>query len=372
MEFYLRALERQWHAIGGESTVLYPRMRLGSIPFPGNLLHKLAGAIDKLVFFPFDLRREVRRLRRSGRPFVVHLIDQAYANYCSHLQGVPHLVTCHDLLSLQASRGEIPEHQEPGHTRLYQAMLLRGLQRAHHLVAVSATTAGVLGRLTGREERDISTIYNDLHHPFSPMPPAEAAQRIGRLLGIATPPRFLLHVGINIWYKNRAGVLEIFSQLQQKYPDPGLHLIMVGHALPPQLQSFVESHGLADRVHVLSGIETEDLQALYSTAEALVFPSLYEGFGWPIIEAMACGCPVMTSNRPPMNEIGGTVATYIPPESPHVAADIIHAAQTSPAAELRQRCQAHARQFAQGGMIASYRDLYVRLASQFRGRDSRP
>lgn len=367
MEFYLRALEQQWRDVGGESTVLYPRARLGGFAFRGDLAHKLAGVVDKLVLFPFELRREVRRLRKSKRPFVVHVIDQAYANYAGHLQDVPHLVTCHDLLSLQASRGEIPEHRESMFTRLYQAMLLRGLRRAQHLVAVSKTTASILQRLTGRDAAGISTVYNDLHHPFAPTPPEEAAQRVARLLNGARPPRFLLHVGINIWYKNRSGVLEIFARLQQRHPDQDLHLIMVGHLLPEALQAYAEAQGIAGRIHVLSGIATEDLQALYSSAEALLFPSLYEGFGWPIIEAMACGCPVMTSNRAPMTEIGGALATYIPPDAPDIAADLVHAALTDRAPGLRQRCQDHARQFGQGGMIAAYRDLYVRLGSQCSG-----
>ena len=74
------------------------------------------------------------------------------------------------------------------------------------------------------------------------------------------------------------------------------------------------------QVRELVSVQNEDLRALYSTATALLFPSFQEGFGWPIIEAQACGCPVITSNRTPMTEVGENAAIYINPDSPEEAA----------------------------------------------------
>ena len=78
-------------------------------------------------------------------------------------------------------------------------------------------------------------------------------------------------------------------------------------------------NGLRDRVIELTNITNEDLRALYSKATALLFPSLREGFGWPIIEAQACGCPVFTSDRVPMTEVGGDAAIYLDPTDPRPA-----------------------------------------------------
>jgi glycosyltransferase involved in cell wall biosynthesis len=84
-----------------------------------------------------------------------------------------------------------------------------------------------------------------------------------------------------------------------------------------------EDTNLIGHVHERSGVDDVGLRALYSHAQALIFPSLYEGFGMPLIEAQACGCPVFTSNRAPLTEIGGMGAGYVDPEQPEAAARFI-------------------------------------------------
>ena len=92
-----------------------------------------------------------------------------------------------------------------------------------------------------------------------------------------------------------------------------------------EMRQFIKIHNLTQKVIELVEIDNENLRALYSAATALLFPSLYEGFGWPIIEAQACGCPVFTSNRSPMNDVGGEAAIYIEPDQPKETAEkIIH------------------------------------------------
>ena len=81
----------------------------------------------------------------------------------------------------------------------------------------------------------------------------------------------------------------------------------------------------------------EDLRSLYSGAAALLFPSLYEGFGWPLIEAQSCGCPVITSNRSPMTEVAGSAALYIDPANESAAAALIAAESRPPATSPRSR-----------------------------------
>lgn len=366
MEFYLRALERDWRSLGGDSGVIYPCARLAAALSAGSILGKIAGAIDKLLIFPFYLKREIRRLHKIDRPFLVHVVDQAYANYSWHLQEVPHIITCHDLISLQASMGLVPERKESWQTRIYQFMLLQGLKRSHHLVAVSVATTEVVIRLTGRTKQDVTLIYNDLHYPFAPMPMPEATKRVCHLLKIQAPIKFLLHVGINIWYKNRIGVLRIFSELIRNHDHPNLLLVMVGQPLTFELETFIKTRNIAERVNVLTGIESEDLRALYTVSESLLFPSLYEGFGWPIVEALACGCPVITSNRAPMNEIGGSVAKYIPTEAPVVAAEIVDSFINNMPSDIKEHCISQARRFANRNMIRSYQKLYIKLINDYR------
>jgi glycosyltransferase involved in cell wall biosynthesis len=119
----------------------------------------------------------------------------------------------------------------------------------------------------------------------------------------------------------------------------------------------------------VQGVGNEDLRALYSTAECLVFPSLAEGFGWPIAEAQACGCRVVTTGRAPMTEVGGEPALYVNPEDIESAAARIAGllAESSERRSERMRSGlAHARRFCTQGMIDKYLAIYQELAEESR------
>jgi glycosyltransferase involved in cell wall biosynthesis len=142
------------------------------------------------------------------------------------------------------------------------------------------------------------------------MNPQAATEVISKLTPDLADAPYLLHVG-GYWYKNREGVCAVFGELLRGYPD--LRLVLVGH-LEAAAQDFLKANPqLQDVVVHLEGVKVEDLRALYCRAEVLLFPSWWEGFGWPVLEALACGCPVITTNRSPMSEVGGQAVTYIPP-----------------------------------------------------------
>jgi glycosyltransferase involved in cell wall biosynthesis len=102
-------------------------------------------------------------------------------------------------------------------------------------------------------------------------------------------------------------------------------LVMAGKALPGELRAAIHRERLEDRVIEAVDATSEELQGLYGNALALLFPSLEEGFGWPILEAQACGCPVIASRRPPMTEVAGEAAIFIDPAEPRAAAMAIAA-----------------------------------------------
>jgi glycosyltransferase involved in cell wall biosynthesis len=238
-------------------------------------------------------------------------------------------------------------------------MILRGLKKARHVICVSEATRAELIRLTGLPAQRISLIYNGLNYSYAPLCESDV-ERGGAEVEARRP--FLLHVGGNQWYKNRLGVLQIFAHLQGMISSPPMKLIMVGKPLTHEMRAFVSLNGLHDRVVELTKTTNSDLQVLYSNAVALLFPSLREGFGWPIIEAQACGCPVFTSDRIPMTEVGGNAAIYLDPTDPAGAAAVI-ANSLNRVSQLREAGLENIKRFSSAAMIGSYSSLYQQLAA---------
>lgn len=123
---------------------------------------------------------------------------------------------------------------------------------------------------------------------------------------------YVLHVGGNQWYKNRKGVIEIYnawrSMSSLQHP-----LLLIGEKLSSEILAEYERSPFREDIYLLHNRSDEDIHLAYSGASVFLFPSLAEGFGWPIIEAMASGCVVITTNEAPMTEVAGDAAILIPP-----------------------------------------------------------
>jgi len=355
MQRFADLLRELLTAAGHEVRLLKPGPLLGNLK-PGEAgLGKWLGYVDRFILFR-------PRLRRAARwADVVHVCDHGNAMYAGMVGGRPNVVTCHDLLAVQSALGEIPGNVTGFSGRIFQRWILSGLKRAQHVVCVSEQTRSELRRLSGLPAAHCSVVPNALNHPYRPMGPDEARARLQRL-GASAPWPFFVHVGGNQWYKNRAGVVRLFVQLAALPPFQSHHLIMAGKPWPDELRALVQGSGLAARIHEWTEVANEDLRALYSTAEALLFPSLQEGFGWPIAEAQACGCPVVTSNRAPMTEVGGEAAIYIDPADPAGAASQIALALTQ-----RERWRTagleNAARFSGQAMIAGYLRSYAAVGA---------
>jgi glycosyltransferase involved in cell wall biosynthesis len=346
--------------------MIHPEPLLGRLRPSASGLGKWLGYVDKFVLFPLRLRRRVKALKKAG-PLVVHVCDHSSGPYCRYLQDVPHLVTCHDVLALRSARGDFPENPTGFTGRLYQQMILAGLRKARMVACVSAESQNQFLELSGLPKEKTSVIENGLNYPYSPLDRAEAATRVNALLeagghGEFCNQPFLLHVGGNQWYKNRVGLLAIYSELLRKSSNTTL-LFLVGKPLPDSTRSKLDSQ-TSSRVIEFHHVNNEELRALYSTAECLVFPSKYEGFGWPLAEAQACGCRVITTNRPPMTEVAGKSAVFIDPAAPQEAAAAIGQLLQETPEEAANRIEegfANVQRFDPETMIRSYLALYEKL-----------
>lgn len=336
-------------AAGDEVRVLAPEPVLGALAAGGGEVTKWLGYVDKFALFPRTLARSARQAD------VVHVLDQSNAPYLGALGRARSLVTCHDVIAISSALGMIPEHRTRCTGRVLQRWILRWMRRARRVACSSEATRRALIALAPELEVEGRTcvIPDALNEAFRPLAPEERAVR---LAGLRLPSRFLLHVGGWQFYKNRAGVLAIFAALARR-PGWDAGLVLAGKPLEPALAARAQAPDLAGRVHPVTSPPDEVLAALYGSAAALLFPSLAEGFGIPIAEAQACGCPVITSDRAPMCETAGGAALLVPPDRPEEAAERI-AGALDRLPGLREAGFANAKRFATSNIIESYRALY--------------
>lgn len=279
---------------------------------PAGRLAKWAGYVDQYLVFP----RQMRAALRHDPPDTLYVFcDQALGPWVPQVAHRPHVVHCHDLLALRSALGDIPENPTAVTGRIYQRYIRHGFRQARHFISISRKSRADLHRFGGIEPVTSEVVYNGLNHPYRPLAP-DAAQQVLRQAGLpADAGRCLLHVGGGQWYKNSVGVVQIYAHYAQAAlrngaaplplwlvsPKPGAAVQAALAQVPPQAQ-----------VRFFDGLAQATLEALYSHARVLLFPSLAEGFGWPIVEALACGCPVITTGDAPMTEVGGEAAIYLP------------------------------------------------------------
>ncbi|WP_298816576.1 glycosyltransferase family 4 protein [Chloroflexus sp.] len=232
------------------------------------------------------------------------------------------LLTIHDLTFLVE-----PGCAEPNLRRYLSEAVPRSLRRADLILVDSKATAGDLGRLYGIPNQRIRLLYPAVDERFRPISPAELLMVRERL---RLPDHYLLFVGTLEPRKNLVRLLHAFATLRDDYPD--LYLLIAGRRgwLYDEIFTTVEQHRLGDRVHFLDFVADDDLPALYNLAEAFVYPSLYEGFGFPVLEALACGTPVVTSRVASLPEVAGSAAIMVDPLDTEDIAAGIRAALTDP------------------------------------------
>ena len=320
----------------------------------GSGLAKWLGYIDKFVIFPFAVARI------AARSDVVHICDHSNALYCRFTGPVPTLLTCHDLLAVRAATGDFPAQRPALSGRVLQWMIRTSLRHADHVACVSEATRRDVERVVGPVPT--TAIENPLHYPYAPMSPVDADHRLA-LAGLPAG-RYFLHVGGNQWYKNRAGVVALFAAIARDPAYREHRLLLAGKPLPASLWSLIDDLGLRDRVVAFESPDDAILNALYCRAEALLFPSLAEGFGWPIVEAQAAGCLVVTSDRAPMCDVAGTGgAILVDPEDPERGAAAFLAAAND-FDRFREAGFANARRHESDRVAPRYRELVQRLAER--------
>lgn len=274
----------------------------------GGRLAKWAGYLDQYLLYPPLLRAQAAR---DPVDTLYVFCDQALGPWVPALASRPHVVHVHDLLALRSARGMHPENPTAWTGRLYQRFIRRGFRRARHFIAVSSQSLADLHRFGGVSPVTAEVVHNGMNQAFRRIDP-DTARRTLEAAGLPAGPRgMLLHVSRANWYKNLPGLVRLYAAYGARVASP-LPLWLVGVSPAAVPEGLLRSLPSGARLEFVRNLGTAELNAAYAAARAFVFPSLYEGFGWPIIEAQACGCPVLTTDAAPMNEIGGPEARYLP------------------------------------------------------------
>jgi glycosyltransferase involved in cell wall biosynthesis len=315
---YASMLERELRARGHEVSVVSPPRRLANLFRSPHRFSKWIGYVDKYLLASRHLRAGLRDAD------IVHICDHSNSMYLRLAGKTPSVITCHDLLAVFAARGRYPGVHIGRTGRLLQRWIGSGLLRARMVVCVSQKTREDLLELAASEEQAPQTavVLNPLNWDFHPVPHEKLTELCARR-GLPELAHYFIHVGGDSWYKNRPAAVRIFANLKRSAEFQNAILVLAGKPWHAELQQTVAESGCASAILELTDVSNEELRALYSNAIALLFPSRHEGFGWPILEAQACGCPVITSDRAPVSEVAGGAAILIDPEDPVAAAEQI-------------------------------------------------
>lgn len=267
---------------------------------------KWKGYFDQFALYPRELKRKVRSVGRD-RLFVV--TDQALGPWVPSLCNRPHVIHCHDFMAQRSALGEIPENSTGWSGKQYQRLIRRGFRFGQHFVSVSHKSRADLHRFLERQPITSEVVHNGLNSAFEVLPRETAIEDLDGVLQSEQEIGFLLSIGGNQWYKNRIGVIELYRQWCQQTDRPR-QLWMIGAEPNAAMRTRAQAIPNGGRVRFLTGLSDDQVRAAYNLASLLVYPSLDEGFGWPIAEAMACGTPVLTTDAAPMTEVGGEAAFY--------------------------------------------------------------
>jgi glycosyltransferase involved in cell wall biosynthesis len=307
MPRFAQMLRVSFEALGYDVELSAPRPLFHQL-FAGRRYAKWAGYIDQYLIFPLEVRKS---LASAPADTMFVFADQALGPWIPLLKDRPHVVHVHDLLNLRSALGEGPGHVTSFSGRLYQRYIRRGFRKARHFISVSKKTRDDLHKYGEVEALTSEVVYNGFNFPYKPMTQDEAFRKLREAGLPATPRGMLLNLGGGQWYKNQGGLIALYSRYAADVEDP-LPLWCIGAKPNAAVARLLAKVPPAGHVSFFQNLDNTTLQAAYSYARAFIFPSLAEGFGWPLIEAQACGCPVITTDEPPMNEVAGSAARYIP------------------------------------------------------------
>ncbi|UPH89180.1 glycosyltransferase family 1 protein [Synechococcus sp. NB0720_010] len=336
-----RPVLRQPTGIGVYANAVLPALQeLPHVLIPGGEEGTAQQRLKRLTWSQYQLPRLAKRYDASV------IFTPAPEGYLGP-QTIPQVVMVHDLRPIS--------HPERSFQSLYFRSWVPPLLRScRHVLTNSQFTAREIQRCTGLPDSRITVTplgYDE--DVFKPGPPPRDSHE----------QPYLLHVGQQYPHKNLRRLIQAFAQLVLRHPE--LRLVLAGKPHPtetPELKAIVRELGLQERVEFCSYVPYSALPDLYRGAFVLVYPSLWEGFGLPIVEAMACGTPVITSKGSGTEEVAGDAAILVDPTNLMALVASLQGLfdQSHQRSLLRQRGLERAREFGWPQVLATTRSVVSR------------
>ena len=279
---------------------------------------------------PLAERNRLRLARYLGYPCAVmlrkgeinHVLDQGYGHLSCVLPRRRSVITVHDLIPLLRWKGAI-RGIAPGRRPWLNELSAKALRHAAYLIATSESTRRDLIRHLGCDPHRISVVYPGLDPSMRPLAPGEHGELRARLGLPGSEIRLVLIMG-DAFYKNHETSLAVLQRLGELCRPPPM-LVRLGRSSEAWQRS-LRAHGLEARALTLAPLADARMVELYNAVDCLLFPSWYEGFGLPVIEAMACGTPVVASNAAALPEAAGEAAALAAPDDVGGLAELVRAA----------------------------------------------
>ena len=267
--------------------------------------------------------------------------------------GIKSVVTIHDLIFMRC-----PEYYNPVDVAIYKWKFRNTCKQADRIIAISECTRRDIMELGEIDDSRIHVVYQSCDTRFRQQVSPEQKQDVRARYSL--PKRYVLFVGTIEERKNA-----LLAAQALPYLSDDIHLVLVGRqtAYAKTIFSFARQNGQANRIHMLSGVPTSDLYAIYQQAECFVYPSRYEGFGIPVIEAIQSRLPVIACTGSCLEEAGGPDNVYVDPDEPQEMAMAIKSITDNPdaARQIVTRSLDYIRRFENGNVAQEMLNVYRSL-----------
>jgi glycosyltransferase involved in cell wall biosynthesis len=281
-------------------------------------------------------------IRARGEASVFHILDHSHANLALATPPEKTVLTCHDIIPLMAARGLIPMQADRFAAYTFP-LRLQCMKRCKKILAISRSTKQNLVEIGGIPAEKIEVVYYGCNPAFGPNPyvpgmsPSEERRGVLEKFGIPPDAAVVLHVATATRYKNSPAILRALRILKDTSAgEREVWLLRVGADFFPDEKALAAELGVEDRIRKTGKIfDDQVLGACYRSADVFAFPSLWEGFGWPVLEAMNCGTPVVVSNVASLPEVAGSAGLAVPPRDHAALAESLRVVLTSPSERSR-------------------------------------